>query len=178
LAALAQRHARGKQVMSDAETFLTAQHFLAREAKLLDERRYDAWLEMLDDDIVYHVPIREARVDFADEHAGGGYRINDVRSLVETRIKRLNSGQAWAEISPSRTLRLFGSLIAERDGDIIKAESALIIYRQRGHDDPGELIPVRRQDQLRLTEGGVKLLRRDAFITEVVLSTPNLGVFI
>lgn len=164
--------------MTDADTFLTAQNFLAREAKLLDERRFEEWLEMLDDEIVYHVPIREAKLYFADEHASGAYRINDVRSLVETRVKRLNSGQAWAEIAPSRTLRLVGSLIADREGDIIKAESALIIYRQRGHDDPGELIPVRRQDQLRVTDGGVKLLRRDAFITEVVLTTPNLGVFV
>jgi hypothetical protein len=51
-------------------------------------------------------------------------------------------------------------------------------YRQRGHDDPGELIPVRRHDQLKVTADGVKLLRRDAFITEIVLTTPNLGVFI
>lgn len=164
--------------MTDAETFLIAQNFLAKEAKLLDERRYDEWLEMIDEEIVYHVPIREAKLNFADEHGSGAYRIKDVRSLVETRIKRLNSGQAWAEVAPSRTLRLVGSLIAEREGDIIKAESALIIYRQRGHDDPGELIPVRRQDQLRMAAGGVKLLSRDAFITEVVLTTPNLGVFI
>lgn len=165
--------------MVDSKTFLTVQNFMAVEAKLLDERRYDEWLEMLDEDIVYHVPIREARIAFADEHAGGGYRINDVRSLVETRVKRLNSGQAWAEISPSRTLRLVGSLLVEsRVGDIIRCESALIIYRQRGHDDPGELIPVRRQDQLKVAPDGVKLLRRDAFITEVVLTTPNLGVFL
>lgn len=164
--------------MSDAETFLTAQNFLAKEAKLLDERRFEDWLEMLDEEIVYHVPIREARIAFDDEHASGAYRINDVRSLVETRVKRLNSGQAWAEIAPSRTLRLVGSLIAEREGDMIRCESALIIYRQRGHDDPGELIPVRRQDKLKVTQGGVKLLRRDAFITEVVLSTPNLGIFV
>lgn len=164
--------------MSDADTFLTAQNFLAREAKLLDERRFEDWLEMLDENIIYHVPIREAKLNFADEHGSGAYRINDVRILVETRVKRLNSGQAWAEIAPSRTLRLVGSLIAERDGDIIKAESALIVYRQRGHDDPGELIPVRRQDQLKVTDEGVKLLRRDAFITEVVLTTPNLGVFV
>lgn len=164
--------------MTDAETFLTAQNFLAKEAKLLDERRFEDWLAMLDENIIYHVPIREAKLNFADEHASGAYRINDVRSLVETRVKRLNSGQAWAEIAPSRTLRMVGSVIAEREGDIINAESALIIYRQRGHDDPGELIPVRRQDQLKVTDDGVKLLRRDAFITEVVLTTPNLGIFV
>lgn len=165
--------------MTDAETFLTVQNFLAREAKLLDERRYDAWLDMLDEDIIYHVPIREARIAFDDEHAEGGYRINDVRSLIETRIKRLHSGQAWAEISPSRTLRMVGSVLVDsHDDDIIKCESALIIYRQRGHDDPGELIPVRRQDQLRVRDGRVKLLRRDAFITEVVLTTANLGIFL
>ena len=52
------------------------------------------------------------------------------------------------------------------------------MYRQRGHDAPGEVIPVRRRDVLKVTDEGVRLLRRDAFIAEVVLTTSNLGVFL
>ena len=32
--------------------------FLYREAELLDERRYDAWLALLADDIRYWMPLR------------------------------------------------------------------------------------------------------------------------
>jgi N,N-dimethyl phenylurea N-demethylase beta subunit len=165
--------------MNDTEAFLIAQNFLAREAKLLDERRFDDWFAMLDDAIVYHVPIRVATLDYAAEHADGAYRIRDDKILIETRIKRLKSGQAWAEVPPSRTLRVVGSLLVERKSDdLIAVESALLLYRQRGHDAHGEVIPVRRQDELRVGKDGAKLLKRDAFITEVVLTTPNLGVFL
>jgi N,N-dimethyl phenylurea N-demethylase beta subunit len=165
--------------MNDTDAFLIAQNFLAKEAKLLDERRFDEWFAMLDDAIVYHVPIRVAKLDYAAEHADGAYRIRDDKILIETRIKRLNSGQAWAEVPPSRTLRVVGSLLVERKADdLIAVESTLLLYRQRGHDAPGEIIPVRRQDELRIAKDGAKLLKRDAFITEVVLTTPNLGVFL
>jgi N,N-dimethyl phenylurea N-demethylase beta subunit len=40
------------------------------------------------------------------------------------------------------------------------------------------VIPVRREDELRLTADGPRLLGRTALIAEVVLSTPNLGVFL
>ena len=165
--------------MNDQDTFFIAQAFLSREAKLLDERRFDEWFELLDDDIVYHVPIREARLSYADEHAGGGYRIRDNKALIRVRIDRLKSGFAWAETPPSRTTRVVGSVMAEvmEDGNL-KVESAMLLYRQRGHDAPGEVIPVRRTDILRQTADGPRLLRRDAFIAEVVLSTSNLGVFL
>ena len=60
----------------------------------------------------------------------------------------------------------------------MSVESAMILYRQRGHDHLGDIIPVRREDELRLTPDGPKLLKRKAIITEVVLSTPNLGIFL
>jgi hypothetical protein len=62
--------------------------------------------------------------------------------------------------------------------DRIAVESAMLLYRQRGHDAPGEVIPVRRQDELRITPEGVKLAKRTAHIAEVVLTTNNLGVFL
>jgi N,N-dimethyl phenylurea N-demethylase beta subunit len=165
--------------MSDHETFLTAQNFLAREAKLLDERRFEEWYATLDDDLAYTVPIRQAKLDHAAEHQPGAYRISDDKGLIRVRIDRLLSGHAWAEVPPSRTLRVVGSVIAERLGDDrIAVESAMILYRQRGHDNLGDVIPVRREDELRLTADGPRLLRRTALIAEVVLSTPNLGVFL
>lgn len=165
--------------MDKREAFFIAQEFLATEAKLLDERRFDEWYDLLDDDIVYHVPIREAQIEYADEHAGGGYRIRDNKPLIRVRIDRLKSGFAWAEVPPSRTTRMVGSVLAEAKEDgTIAAESALIVYRQRGHDAPGELIPARRHDVLRLTPDGPRLLRRDVYIAEVVLTTSNLGVFL
>lgn len=165
--------------MNDNDTFVIAQAFLAREAKLLDERRFEEWYATLDDDLTYTVPIRLAKLDYTQEHQPGAYRISDDKGLIRVRIDRLLSGHAWAEVPPSRTLRVVGSVIAQRLGDDrIAVESAMILYRQRGHDNLGDVIPVRREDELRLTADGPRLLKRTAFIAEVVLSTPNLGVFL
>lgn len=166
--------------LATAEQFAIAQQFLSWEAKLLDERRFRDWFALIDDSIEYIVPIRMAKLAFADEVPAGGYRIYDNKDLIETRIKRLECGAAWAETPPSRTLRLVGSLLVEGTDrpDVIAVESAMIMYRQRGHDARGDLIPVRRQDLLRLTDGGARLFKRTALITEAVLNTPNLGVFL
>jgi 3-phenylpropionate/cinnamic acid dioxygenase small subunit len=165
--------------MNATDPFFIAQNFLALEAKLLDQRRFDEWFEMLDDNIAYHVPIRLARLAYGEEMPEDAYRIRDDKGLIRIRIDRLKSGYCWAETPPSRTLRVVGSLIVERKADDLYAvESAMILYRQRGHDQLGDVIPVRREDELRLTGAGPRLLKRTAIITEVVLTTPNLGVFL
>lgn len=166
--------------MASPEHFALAQQFLSHEAKLLDERRFREWFALLDQEISYQVPIRVARRAFDDECKDGGYRILDCKGLVEIRINRLESGADWAETPPSRTLRLVGSVIVEKTDrpDVLAVESAMILSRQRGHDDKADVIPVRRHDLLRLTPEGPRLLERRALLTEVVLSTPNLGVFL
>ncbi|MBS7663623.1 phenylpropionate dioxygenase [Pseudomonas lalucatii] len=157
-----------------------ASDFLAREALILDERRFRDWFALLDDEIDYDVPIRIAMRTYADEFPEGAFRIKDCKAHIQTRIARLESDHAWAEVPPSRTLRVVGSVLVEATerADVISVISAMILYRQRGHDDLGDVIPVRRHDLLRVTDAGVKLLKRKALITETVLHTPNLGVFL
>ncbi len=166
--------------VASPEQCALAQYFLAYEAKLLDERRFREWFALLDDAIDYRVPIRVARRAFDDECADGGYRILDTKGLIGIRINRLESGADWAETPPSRTLRTVGSVIVERTGesDVLSVESAMIVSRQRGHDASADVIPVRRHDLLRLTDDGPRLLKRTALLTEVVLTTPNLGIFL
>jgi len=166
--------------VASAEQFALAQYFLSHEAKLLDERRFREWFALLDDEIDYQVPIRVARRSFDDECKDGGFRIVDTKALIEIRINRLESGADWAETPPSRTLRVVGSLIVERTDapDLLSVDSAMIISRQRGHDERADVIPVRRHDLLRLTSDGPRLLKRRALLTEVVLTTPNLGIFL
>lgn len=154
--------------------------FLANEALLLDERRFDEWFALLDDEICYEVPLRIGMTNYQDEFPGNAYRILDKKAHIKTRIDRLATGQAWAEVPPSRTLRVIGSIMIEatEQTDIVNVHSATIMYRQRGHDEAGDVIPYRRVDTLKLTEHGVRLLKRKAILTDAVLRTPNLGVFL
>ena len=157
-----------------------AEQFLSREALLLDERRFWEWFALLDDKVIYQVSIRTVREIGADEFAPAGYRQRDDKSMLETRIKRLHSGFAWAEDPPSRTVRLVGSVVVEATSDqnVLAVDSALHVYRHRAQDEQGVLIAARRKDRIRFTEHGPRLLSRTVLLTDVVLTTPNLAIFL
>lgn len=162
------------------ELFLEVNDWLATEAKLLDERRFWEWYELLADDLDYHVPLRQSKLSYPDELPANAWRIRDTKTHVSTRIKRMDSGAAWAETPPSRTLRSVGSVQVKPTGkaDEFEVESALLLFRQRGHNEHGDVIPVRRTDLLRRVDGKLLLAKRYANVTEAVLMTPNLGVFL
>ena len=166
----------------EADLSLLAQvtQFLALEAKLLDEGREEEWYDLLDDKLLYVVPIRQATEQRADEVDRSSYRIRDTKAHVRTRLDRLATGNAYSEIPPSRTMRLVGSVFLEgtEPPDLIKATSAMLVYRQRGIDETFDLIPCRRNDTLRCTDEGLRLVRREVLLTEVGIATPNLGVFL
>ncbi|VWD65254.1 3-phenylpropionate/cinnamic acid dioxygenase subunit beta [Burkholderia contaminans] len=99
---------------------------------------------------------------------------------METRIKRLFTGSAWAEDPPSRTVRMVGSLLVEASDDpnIVAVNSAVTLYRHRAQDERSDLIAARRRDRIRLTENGPRLLARTVILADTVLTTPNLGVIL
>jgi N,N-dimethyl phenylurea N-demethylase beta subunit len=164
----------------DPELLATVTQFLALEAKLLDEGREEDWLQLLDEELLYVVPIRLATENRADEIQRGAFRIRDTKYHVRMRLQRLGTGHAYSEIPPSRTMRLVGSVLVQRtaEADVVDVTSALLVYRQRGIDDHFDLIPCRRNDTLRLTAEGPRLLTREVVLTEVGIATPNLGIFL
>ena len=164
---------------SDLERYFLVTQFLAREAKLLDERRFDEWIAMIDDQVTYEVPIRQAKMEYAAEFIAGAFRLRDDMAVLKLRIERLRSGHAWAETPPSRTVRVVGSILVEATdvADVVAVDSALLLYRQRG-SEAGDIIPVRRSDTIRINASGGMLLSRRAVIPDTVLQTPNLGVFL
>jgi 3-phenylpropionate/cinnamic acid dioxygenase small subunit len=73
-----------------------------REARLLDQLRYDDWLAMYAAECVYWVP--------STPHAGDPRReiavMFDDRRRLEDRVYRLRTGFAWSQAPQSRTVRL------------------------------------------------------------------------
>ena len=166
--------------LTDLENFYLVSQFYALEARLLDERRFAEWLEFVDDDVLYEVPNRMAKMEFAAETSPASFRIRDDKKLLAMRVARLTDADCWSETPPSRTVRVVGSIHVQVGGapGILEVDSGLILYRQRGTEALGDIIPVRRQDKLRVTEDGLRILYRKALIGETALSTPNLGVFL
>ena len=173
---------RGNDVLGtdDPRIIDVVTRFLAHEARLLDEGQDEDWYNLLDEDLLYTIPIRLATDPRSMEIDRSAFRIHDTKAHIRTRIDRLATGHAWAEMPASRTLRLVGSveITGTPASDIVEASSALLVYRQRGIDPYHDFIPCRRNDRLRLTIDGVRLLSREVILTETILSTANLGVFL
>ncbi len=72
--------------------------FLYREARLIDEHRYDQWLSLWTDEALYWVPCNEDDTDPERQVS----IIYDDRGRLGERVARLKSGAAWAQEPKSR----------------------------------------------------------------------------
>lgn len=75
---------------------------LEREARLLDQLRYDEWLNMYAAECIYWVPSTPRAGDPRREISV----MFDDRRRLEDRIWRLRTGFAWSQAPASRTVRL------------------------------------------------------------------------
>ena len=105
---------------------MTVEEFLYHEAQLLDERRFEEWLELFTDDAVYWIP----QGDEADpvHHVSLAY---DDRRRLRERVLRLASGFAHAQDPPSRTCHLVGNVRVREDGGELEVGSNLIVAEVR-----------------------------------------------
>jgi 3-phenylpropionate/cinnamic acid dioxygenase small subunit len=79
---------------------------LEREARLLDQLRYDDWLAMYAPECVYWVPSTPNAGDPRREIA----IMFDDRRRLEDRIYRMRTGFAWSQAPASRTVRLVSNV--------------------------------------------------------------------
>lgn len=90
-----------------------AQAFVYREARLLDERRYDDWLGLWADDrdVLYWVPA-------GDDHDGTGAisYVYDNGRRMNTRVRQLLTGERYSQVPFSRTVRIVSGVEREQSG--------------------------------------------------------------
>ena len=104
-----------------------AEQALHHEARLLDERRYRAWLERFTDDCVYWIPLDPA----GDPRRQVSYLLDD-RRRMEDRIGLLETGWAHAQEPPSRTVRTVSNVEAwPLDGGDTLARCSTVVWEHR-----------------------------------------------
>lgn len=165
-------------ITSDVE--FSIRQFLGHEAMLLDNTRLDDWLALLDEDILYEIPMRIVARKRDDEFPAGYFRMHENMAMLKKRLERMKTDENWAEDPASRTVRNIGSIfVEEHEGDqLYRVNSAITLFRQRAIDRAYEWIPARRIDRIRIGEDGqCKLVRRTVILAETILQTPNLAVF-
>ena len=156
-----------------------AEEFLYYEADLLDSNQFDAWLNLLTDDIHYWMPIRrttqakETHLEFTKP--GGMAFFDDDKETLTMRVDRLKVGRAWAEDPPSRTRHLLSNIrIATIAGDEITVNTNFQLYRTRLNSEEDSWIG-RREDTLRRVDGELKLARRHIFLEQTVILSQNMS---
>ncbi len=158
---------------------LAAHQFLVEEAALLDAADFAGWLGLLCEDIRYLMPVRvtTARRGLRLPGGYGPLRRGHVRAAQA--VQRLATDHAWTEDPPSRTRHFVTNVRTFRgEGDDLRAESALLLFRSRGDTREPSLISAGRTDLLRATADGLRLARREITVDESVLRTQNLAVFL
>jgi 3-phenylpropionate/cinnamic acid dioxygenase small subunit len=165
---------------SDLAVWFETTTWLDREAELLDNGRFEEWLELLTEDVRYVVPVRltRERGGGPDTHAGSPHFLDDLTTL-RMRVERLKTEFAWAEDPPSRTRRFVTNVRPLVRSSGIEVRSYLLLYRNRGEDSGAELIAAERHDALRrMSDGLLKLCQREVRLDQSTLGVRNLAVLL
>lgn len=166
----------------DTDILHAVERFYNREARLLDAERYQDWLaKCIDRDIHYWMPDMDTR---RRDDPRGTYKFGETAYFddrwteLETRVKRYGEPSAWADNPATRHLHLISSVEAyetSHDG-FLGAFSTWINVRNRNETDQ-DIMHGRRDDILRVTADGFRVLRRQVFTVQNVLLTKNLNTF-
>jgi 3-phenylpropionate/cinnamic acid dioxygenase small subunit len=114
------------------ETLLSVQALLYREARLLDEHRFEEWLELFTDDARYWLPIKAGE---SPGQAGEPSLISDTRSGLEERVFRLTRTLAHAQNPPSRTQHDVTNVeVVEESGAEVVARCNQTVHEMREGD--------------------------------------------
>ena len=154
--------------------------FLYQEAALLDQNRLREWLGLLNEHLVYLMPVRVN----LERAAGAGfvegfYHFEENLASLTLRVKRLETDHAWAEDPPSRTRRFISNIqvsLADRE-DELAVTNYILLVRNRGDAPDTHLISAERRDIVRQTPDGLKLIRREILIDQTTVGLENLAIF-
>ena len=163
------------------------EEFFYQEAELLDERRYEDWLELLADDVRYWMPMRR-NVKFGElerEFTREGLDINwfdEGKETLTRRVQQILTGVHWAEEPSSRICHMVSNiqLLHVRPSVVEPAEVTVkcrfLIYRNRVETET-DLLVGKREDVLRRLTGQWKIGQRKIVLDQSVLLAKNLTFF-
>ncbi len=178
---------------ADSELISRIEQFYYREARLLDERRFQQWFALVDESIEYSIPTRYVpqpdfqkqdteeflSVDSELERAQGG-RGAPLRhdGYLETfaRTIRPFKRNAWAESPPPRTRRFIANVEVEplAGGEYRAYSNFQMFYSHNGAENV--TYTGSRRDILKDGEGQLRICRREVIIDWDIISGPTMAL--
>jgi len=171
-----------------ARALLCAQisEFFATEADLLDARRYDDWLALLEEDIHYRMPLArnarraEPQREYSQEQ--DIHWFDEGIATLRQRVAQIKTGFHWAEEPPSRVshlvtnIRLLDIQPSLEAPSEVTTSSRFLIYQNRLEVETA-LFVGKRTDVLRWHESGWKIASRLVHLDQNVLQAKALTTF-
>jgi 3-phenylpropionate/cinnamic acid dioxygenase small subunit len=154
------------------EQLAELQAFIEHEANLLDEQRFDEWLELFADDGVYWVPARPGQ-ESPLTHVSLFY---DDKPTLKIRVERLKHPKIHSQTPRSKTVRLVSNFrLAPSSGD--PAEHCVTSKFVLLEDRPGverRLFGGRYTHLLRALPGGLAIVSKRVDLTNCDQFFPSL----
>jgi 3-phenylpropionate/cinnamic acid dioxygenase small subunit len=174
---------------ADRDVHFEVEQLYYEEAELLDEGRYTDWLDLLADDLEYWMPTRTNRLRrqqaLSIAARGEAAFYDETKDSLAWRIRRFDSGMAWAEDPPSRTRHLVTNVVVRHvdptqypgfTEDDFVVRSAFLVYRNRLEREEN-VFAGQRTDVLRRTDGVLRIARRTILLDQAVLLAKNISTF-
>jgi 3-phenylpropionate/cinnamic acid dioxygenase small subunit len=157
--------------------------FLYREAELLDDRRYNDWIELIAEDIHYHMPVRR-NVKFGEQHRENTDSESEIswfdegKRTLAGRVRQINTGLHWAEEPFSRIRHLITNIqVGELDGDEVPVRSNFYCWTNRLRDEVNIFVGTRQDVLRRDTDTGWKIAKRLILLDQNVLLSKVITTF-
>jgi 3-phenylpropionate/cinnamic acid dioxygenase small subunit len=156
--------------------------FLAYEGELLDERQFDRWLELLDNDIHYWMPLvrnfefSRPQDEYSRENMDAAW-FDEGKPTLMQRIKQIQSGDHWAEEPLSRSTHMTTNIrIVSTTDTEITVKSRFLLYVNRREDEV-RLFVGKRTDVLRVHGDSFLIRKRSIFLDQSKMLFKNLTTF-
>ena len=148
--------------MSTAERsrHLEIEQLLYHEALLLEQRRYEDWLALMTDDIVYYMPNGQEESD-VDVDA---MITRDDMPALKFRVARMYDPLNPALQPPPRTKYFVTNIMVDERADDVHVRSSLLLYIVHGSDVRHH--PISCEYRLRHVEGEWKIAYKKVYMVE------------
>jgi 3-phenylpropionate/cinnamic acid dioxygenase small subunit len=173
------------QALPDLHLWHDINQFYIREARLLDDLDFHAWVDLFSDDCTYWVPIVSNRVgkETGQETTKPGElaHFEEDKTSLKNRAKRLDSGRAWAETPPGRTRHFITNLEVEpgEHASQYRTRSSFLLWRSHLETDQEIFSGFRRDVLIRdlSDRSRINIKQREVILDHAVLTQKSLGVF-
>ena len=141
-----------------------------REARLIDEKRFDEWYELFTDDAYYWVPLKPGQTDPL-AHNSLAY---EDKLLLKLRIERLKLPTAYSQKPASRCLHVLQAPHIEKSGDEVLTRTPFMYTETRGDESQRYAATawhtlVQSSDGLKIRLKRVDILNADAALPSIQL---------